>query len=312
MNLVLYSDKVDEYLKYDDVIDYENEAIAELADTLSQKADSEIDYIKAAYEFVRDHISHSADIGEDVITCTASEVLKAGHGICFAKSHLLAALLRCKAVPAGFCYQKLILDDETAPVLIYHGLNGVYLKDCKKWVRLDARGNKAGVNAEFSVETEQLAFTVRPEMGEEDSFIVYPDPDIKVLEKLRGNKTRTELWNDLPTELEYDMVKEEIRYIQISDKDFWFSLDKHLPEAEFEKKVRDRQGYGKKLLEYWEKNMKAQGYGMVLTSTQVDEQAQHFYRKLGYKDCGGFVVDIAGQEQPMELFLIKALTGENI
>lgn len=41
----------------------------------------------------------------------------------------------------------------------------------------------------------------------------------------------------------YDMVREEIRYIQMSDKDFWFSLDRHLPEAEFEKKVRDRQGY---------------------------------------------------------------------
>ena len=350
MNLVLYSDKIDEYLKQDDVIDYENEAIAELADTLSQKADNEIDYIEAAYEFVRDHISHSADIGEDAITCTASEVLKAGHGICFAKSHLLAALLRSKSIPAGFCYQKLILDDETAPVLIYHGLNGVYVKDYKKWIRLDARGNKAGVNAEFSVETEQLAFAVRPEMGEEDSLIVYPDPDLKVLEKLRKSKTRTELWNDLPTELGYNMVKEEIRYIQTSDKDFWFSLDRHLPETEFDKKVRDRQGYvllrdgkplsllrynlfwdntpfctmlyvafafqrqgyGKKLMEYWEKDMKARGYSMVLTSTQVDEQAQHFYRKLGYKDCGGFVVDIAGQEQPMELFLIKALTGENI
>ena len=53
--------------------------------------------------------------------------------------------------------------------------------------------------------------------------------------------------------------------------------------------------------------MKSQGYCMVLTSTQVDEEAQHFYRKLGYKDCGGLVVDIQGYEQPMELFLIKAL-----
>lgn len=138
----------------------------------------------------------------------------------------------------------------------------------------------------------------------------------------------------------------QIRNVQMSDKDFWFSLDRHLPETEFERKVRDRrgyvllkeenplgllrynlfwdntpfctmlyvsgdvqgQGYGKMLMEQWEKDMKAQGYGMVLTSTQVDEQAQHFYRKLGYKDCGGFVVDIEGQEQPMELFLIKALT----
>lgn len=43
-------------------------------------------------------------------------------------------------------------------------------------------------------------------------------------------------------------------------------------------------------MEYWEQDMKRQGYGMLLTSTQVDETAQHFYRKLGYKDCGGFVI----------------------
>ncbi|MCI8409501.1 MAG: transglutaminase domain-containing protein, partial [Lachnospiraceae bacterium] len=151
-----------------------------------------------------DNISHSADINEDIITCAASEVLKAGHGICFAKSHLLAALLRCKSVPAGFCYQKIIIDDEITPVLVYHGLNGVYIKDYKKWIRLDARGNKTGVNAQFSIETEHLAFPIRPNRGEVDSFIVYPDPDIKILERLRKNKTRTELWDNLPKELEYN------------------------------------------------------------------------------------------------------------
>jgi ribosomal protein S18 acetylase RimI-like enzyme len=61
------------------------------------------------------------------------------------------------------------------------------------------------------------------------------------------------------------------------------------------------------LMEYWEKDMKAQGYGMLLTSTQVDEEAQHFYRKLGYKDCGGFVIDVPGYEQPMEMFMIKVI-----
>ena len=204
MNIILYSNKIYEYLKCDNVIDYNNESISELADMLFKKVNNEFDFIKTAYEFVRDNISHSADINEDIITCTASEVLKAGHGICFAKSHLLAALLRCKSVPTGFCYQKLILDDETAPVLIYHGLNGVYIKEYKKWIRLDARGNKTGVNAQFSIETEQLAFPIRSEKGETDNFIVYPDPDINILEKLRKNKTRTELWNNLPTELEYD------------------------------------------------------------------------------------------------------------
>lgn len=136
-----------------------------------------------------------------------------------------------------------------------------------------------------------------------------------------------------------------IRYAQMDDAEFWYRLDKHLPRSEFSNKVRDKRGYillengkpigllrynlfwdntpfctmlfvdwayqnkgyGKKLMEYWETDMKRQGYGMVLTSTQVDEEAQHFYRKLGYKDCGGFVIDIPNYEQPMELFLIKRI-----
>ena len=61
------------------------------------------------------------------------------------------------------------------------------------------------------------------------------------------------------------------------------------------------------LIKYWENDMKSQGFRMLLTSTQVDENAQHFYRKLGYKDCGGLVIDIPGYEQPMELFLIKSI-----
>ncbi len=139
----------------------------------------------------------------------------------------------------------------------------------------------------------------------------------------------------------------EIRYVQAGDKEFWYSLDKHLPESVFESKVRDKQGYvlavdskpvgllrynlfwdntpfctmlyvepncqgkgfGKKLMEYWENDMKSQGYGMLLVSTQVDEGAQHFYRKLGYKDCGGFVVDIPGFEQPMEMFMSKGISS---
>lgn len=214
MNIVPYSEEMEAYVKRDNVIDYDNENVAELSDALFQKADHELDFIKTAYEFVRDHISHSADIGEDKITCTASEVLRAGHGICFAKSHLLAAILRSQSIPAGFCYQKLILDDETAPVLVYHGLNGVYSRDCKKWFRLDARGNKEGVDAQFSMETEQLAFVVRPELGEEDGFIVYPDPDTAILEKLTKYRTRTELWNDLPVELAYKRQREAIPFVR--------------------------------------------------------------------------------------------------
>ena len=79
----------------------------------------------------------------------------------------------------------------------------MYIKEYKMWIRLDARGNKEGVDAQFSIESEQLAFPIRAEKGEEDGFVIYPDPDIKILEKFKNNKTRTELWDDLPTELGY-------------------------------------------------------------------------------------------------------------
>lgn len=201
MRITPSTDRIEKYLEADDVVDYENDAIRSAAARIAEKAGSGIEFIRSAYEFVRDCFSHSADAGEEAVTCAASEVLRAGHGICFAKSHLLAALLRSEGIPAGFCYQKLILDDETAPVLIYHGLNGVYISELKKWIRLDARGNKEGVNAQFSTYKEQLAFSVRPEMGEEDGFKVYPNPDVNVLERLRKYSTRTELFADLPTEL---------------------------------------------------------------------------------------------------------------
>ena len=63
--------------------------------------------------------------------------------------------------------------------------------------------NKEGVDAQFSPDKEQLAFPIRPEMGEKDDLTIYPNPDVKVLEKMRRNKTRTNLWDDLPTELGY-------------------------------------------------------------------------------------------------------------
>jgi len=136
-----------------------------------------------------------------------------------------------------------------------------------------------------------------------------------------------------------------IRYVINEDKRFWFELDKHLPEAGFEKKVRDRQGYvlfednepvgilrynlfwdntpfctmlyirndkhgcgyGRSLMKHWEDDMKSLGYGMVLTSTREDEEAQFFYRKLGYEDCGNLDIFYPGFEQPTELFLSKKL-----
>lgn len=47
-------------------------------------------------------------------------------------------------------------------------------------------------------------------------------------------------------------------------------------------------GIGRELVRNWEKMTSEQGYKFLLTSTQADEYAQHFYRKLGYSDLGGF------------------------
>ena len=200
-----FSEDINEYLKYDEVIDFYYNDVSKLADQLYSESESETEFVKMAYEYVRDMISHSADISADTVTCSASEVLKAGHGICFAKSHLLAAILRSKSVPAGFCYQKLILDDETAPVLIYHGLNGVYLREYGKWIRLDARGNKPGVNAQFSIDSEMLAFPIRPEKGEVDVPVIYADPDTEIVKTLQSYGLRSELWDNLPMKLGYEM-----------------------------------------------------------------------------------------------------------
>ena len=204
MHIIQFTDDINKYLENDNVIDYENENIQNLADTLYQKSNDEVSFIKSAYEYVRDNISYSADIDNDKITCSASEVLKEGHGICFSKSHLLAALLRAKSIPAGFCYQKLTFDINKTSELVYHGLNGVYIKEYKKWIRLDARGNKDGINAQFSLDSEQLAYSINTEIGERDGVIVYPAPDKNIIENLKINKTRTKLFNNLPKELAYE------------------------------------------------------------------------------------------------------------
>ena len=143
------------------------------------------------------------------------------------------------------------------------------------------------------------------------------------------------------------MDKSEItvRLATAGDKEFWRTLDRHISDDELDNKFRrgqayvisvggepagimryglfwdnmpfcnllyirddhQREGLGRALMERWESDMREKGCGMVMTSTQVDEDAQHFYRKLGYKDAGGFVVDIPGYEQPMEMIMIKAV-----
>ena len=198
-----FHDTLDEYLRETEVVNYLEPGIQELVEELSLGVKSSMEYVIRTYEYVRDRISHSADISHDQVTCHALEVLEEGHGICFAKANLLCALLRAKGIPAGYCYQKLVLDDESAPELIFHGLNGVYIEEIGRWIRLDARGNRSDVQAEFSVGAEKLAFPIREELGEQDYKMVFAKPDENILKALRENKTRTDLWANLPRELAY-------------------------------------------------------------------------------------------------------------
>lgn len=118
MKLIQQNDDLSSYLQASDIIDFgyeKSREVTELSYSITTCTDTEMDFTKAAYEFVRDNISHSADINGTKVTCKASEVLSAKEGICFAKAHLLAAILRCNLIPAGFCYQRLILDDNSSP-----------------------------------------------------------------------------------------------------------------------------------------------------------------------------------------------------
>lgn len=182
-----------EYLTSTKIIDWQNHHIQQLAYHL--RAVNPHATAKACFEWVRDNICHSSDYQMNPITCSASEVLKHQTGYCYAKSHLLAALLRANSIPTGFCYQRLSVFDHGAPYSL-HGLNALYLEEYG-WYRLDARGNKPGINAQFVPPKEQLAFSINfPE--EIDCQHVFAEPLPEVIQALHACHTWDELLNHLP------------------------------------------------------------------------------------------------------------------
>ena len=191
------------YLEASGIIDYENGLVKKRAQDLKKDSRNALDLIEKSFLYVRDRIVHTADMDKQKasiseVTNCASEVLGKGHGICYAKSHLLAALLRANGIPAGFCYQRLILDDDKAPYLVLHGLCGVFIESENKWIRLDPRGNKEDVHAEFSINEEKLAFTIRGDMGEEDGFAIFETPDPGVIQALESASDAGALFSNLP------------------------------------------------------------------------------------------------------------------
>ncbi len=183
------------YLASSKIIDWECPEVSKKAKELSHDIDHHEGVAKACFDFVRDEIKHSNDFHLNPVTCKASDVLKFKTGYCYAKSHLLAALLRANGIPAGLCYQRLTIENDKPPFCL-HGLNAVYLPGIG-WYRIDARGNKEGVEAEFTPPKEKLAFPIIVE-GEADLPEIWSEPLPDIVSVLNQSKTYEEVANNLP------------------------------------------------------------------------------------------------------------------
>lgn len=185
------------YLADSKVIDWHTLIVRNKATELSENLIDKKVIARKCFEFVRDEIKHSMDYQMSPATCKASDVLKYGTGFCYAKSHLLAALLRANNIPAALCYQRLTLDDDgkNGPYCL-HGLNAIYLEEFG-WFRVDPRGNKAGVDAQFCPPIEKLAFSIRVD-GEADLPERYAEPLDVVVQVLQNSETYLDVANNLP------------------------------------------------------------------------------------------------------------------
>lgn len=190
MELIQNTPDLSAYLAADEVIDHEHPVVRQTAARLAEGASDSYDYARAAFEFVRDEIPHSVDTGDPRVTWRASDVIAGRTGICCAKAHALAALLRAEDIPAALCYQKFD---------VVHGLVAVRFRGA--WHRQDPRGGPPGATARFSLDGEQLPFTTDPEAGEADYPELYAAPHPAVLTALRTAPDVPGLWRTYPAAL---------------------------------------------------------------------------------------------------------------
>ena len=185
------------YLGADAVIDLGHPTIRQFAAMLRVEHSGDVPFAQAAFEYTRDSVRHSCDVPDPRVTVMASDALGDRVGLCFAKAHLLTALLRSEGIPAGLCYQRLA---DGGSSFVLHGLVAVYLRG--SWHRQDPRGNQPGVNAQFSLTNEQLAWPVRRDLGERDNAEVLVSPHPAVVGALTDATDALELCRDgLPSQM---------------------------------------------------------------------------------------------------------------
>ena len=193
---------LNEYLVETNIINFNSEEVQNLVKKIKSKVNSEdeVELVKAAYHLVRDEIDHAMDDKKYLNqkpNLKASEVVKNNNAFCFGKSVLLAAILRALNIPCGFSDQLLMFDEEISDRKIIHTINVVYLKSLKKWIRLDARGNKPqDVNAQFDLNVEVLAYEARPPFNEINDLGTYSNICAEAI-KLHQFPTNAEVIDNL-------------------------------------------------------------------------------------------------------------------
>lgn len=189
------AEAIDRFLESSEYIDWKTHTVKAKANALATGLKTDEEIAKACFEFVRDRIKHSWDYQLNPVTLRASEALKHATGYCYAKSHLLAALLRANNIPAALCYQRLTLENDQPPFCL-HGLNSVYLKK-HGWLRIDPRGNKEGVDAKFNPPNEILAFEIKTK-GEKNIPGLFPEPLDAVVDLLKTHSDFKSVAENLP------------------------------------------------------------------------------------------------------------------
>ena len=191
------------FLANDEYVDFDAESIQAAVFKLFSGGMGEIEKARATFEFVRDEIPHSFDCNAQVITARASDVLKHRTGICHAKANLLAALLRSQGIPAGFCFQRITLDEDDSMGYCVHAFNSVYLNG--RWIKLDARGNKPGIETHFSLEEPSLAFECRPDFDEYFWDGIYAEPHLATMKVLEESSCLQDLMEKLPDDIDVSL-----------------------------------------------------------------------------------------------------------
>ncbi len=166
-------DHLRRYLKSSEIIDWHTPAVSAKARELAAGCTTDRGIAERCFLFVRDEIFHSWDHRMNPVTLRASDVLLHRTGFCYAKSHLLAALLRANGIPAGLCYQRLVSGEFGQPFFL-HGLNAVYLKEYG-WYRADARGLRPGHDAAFTPPVEVLPYRAKT-AGEAELPEIWDEP----------------------------------------------------------------------------------------------------------------------------------------